>query len=138
MELAGKRVLVLEDDYLIGLELERIAVECGAKSVQILATVEELTDWVQSGASGDIAIIEVQARGASSLPAASLLRARGIPIVFTTAYEPERNGIAGFEGTPLVGKPYGKTQIVQAISLLRETAFGIASRQDDGSSGELV
>lgn len=122
MELTGKRLLVLEDEYLIGLELERIAEDCGIGSVQLVTTIEELTVWIQSDAECDIAIIEVEARGLSSLPAASLLRARGIPIVFTTAYEPERGGIPGFEGVPVVGKPYGRNQIVQAVAAVRPAA----------------
>lgn len=122
MELTGKRLLVLEDEYLIGLELERIAEDCGIGSVQLVTTIEELMVWIQSGAECDIAIIEVEARGLSSLPAASLLRARGLPIVFTTAYEAERAGIPGFEGAPVVGKPYGRSQIVQAVASLRPAA----------------
>lgn len=122
MELTGKRLLVLEDEYLIGLELERIAEDCGIGSVQLVTTIEDLMVWIQSGAECDIAIIEVEARGMSSLPAASLLRARGLPIVFTTAYESERAGIPGFEGVPVVGKPYGRNQIVQAVAAVRPAA----------------
>lgn len=118
MELTGKRLLVLEDEYLIGLELERIAEECGARSVKLAATIDELLAFIHSGAHCDIAIIEVQARGSSSLDAAVLLKERGVPVIFTTAYEADRDGIPGFQGAPIIGKPYGKSQVVQAVAAL--------------------
>ncbi|UGX85964.1 response regulator [Phyllobacterium meliloti] len=116
MELTGKRLLVLDDEFLIGLELERIAEECGAKSVHVVSTVAELLFWVQSGQPCDIAILEVQARGASSFEAAMLLQRQGTPIVFATAYDQQRSGITGFANVPVVLKPYGKTQILQAVA----------------------
>ncbi|CAN7246730.1 hypothetical protein LJR231_000990 [Phyllobacterium sp. LjRoot231] len=119
MELKGMRLLVLEDEYLIGLELERIAEECEAQSVDLVSTVDELVAWIDSEAECDIAIIEVQAHGISSLRAASRLQLRGVPVVFTTAYDVETGGIDGFAGVPVVGKPYGKNQIVKAVAAAR-------------------
>ncbi len=132
MGLTGMRVLVLEDEYLIGLDLERIADECGAKSVHLTATIGDLQAWIDSNVECDIAILEVQARGVSSLGAAEILRQRGIPIIFTTAYDLDRGGIPEFPGVPVVGKPYGKSHILQAAA----RAFGSvetrpASRNSD-------
>lgn len=115
MVLTGMRLLVLEDEYLIGLELERIAEECGAQSVHLVSSIDELLCWIESDAICDIAILEVQARGLSSYQSAKLLQQSGIPIVFTTAYDQESAGIPGFPGVPVVGKPYGKSQILQAV-----------------------
>jgi DNA-binding response OmpR family regulator len=121
MELSGMRLLVLEDEYLIGLELERIAEECGAKSVHLVTTVNALLAWMESGGECDIAILEVQAKGTSSFEAAQMLLRRGVPIVFTTAYDHDRDGISGFPGAPVVSKPYGKSQIVQAVTALSKS-----------------
>ncbi|EJN05584.1 response regulator [Phyllobacterium sp. YR531] len=138
MELAGKHLLVLEDEYLIGLELERIAEECGAKSVHVVSTIDQLLDWIKSGQTCDLAILEVEARGVSSLKTASMLRSRNIPLLFTSAYDADLSGITEFAGTPVVGKPYGKSQIVQAVASLGSlTSSNRGSRMDD-SSGELV
>jgi DNA-binding response OmpR family regulator len=123
MELNDKRVLVLEDEFLIGLELERIAQECGARSIDLVPTLDELMASLLSKRVWDIAILEVQARGLSSLPAASILRARGIHLVFTTAYDTDSGGIPGFEDVPVVGKPYGKSQIVRAVASLDDTSL---------------
>lgn len=133
MKLKGMRLLVLEDEYLIGLELERIAEECDVQSVNLVSTVNELLAWIDSEAECDIAIIEVEAHGVSSLQAASLLQLRGVPIVFTTAYDVKSGGIDGFATVPLVGKPYGKSQIVKAVAGLSSS-----KKRFNGSSGELV
>ncbi|ATU90284.1 hypothetical protein [Phyllobacterium zundukense] len=116
MELTGLRLLALEDEYLIGLELERIAEECGAKSIHLVSAIDELTIWIDSKAECDIAILEVQARRVSSLPLASILQQRGVPIVFATAYDQQRDGVDGFTGTPVVVKPYGKNEIMKAVT----------------------
>ncbi|MGN8020597.1 hypothetical protein ACTJJ7_07740 [Phyllobacterium sp. 22229] len=139
MELTGKRLLVLEDEYLIGLELERIAEECGAKSVHLVSTVAELLFWIESQPPCDIAILEVKARGASSLDAANLLLQRGIPVVFATAYDQQRSGIAGFADVPVVLKPYGKTHILQAVAAASaRMAQRMPPAKEDGASGEFV
>jgi CheY-like chemotaxis protein len=133
MELAGKRLLVLEDEYWIGLELERIAEECGAKSVHIVTSISQLMEWIASEDTCDLVILEVEARGISSLEAAALLQARSISLIFTSAYDADLNGIDGFPGVPVVGKPYGRNQIVQAAAVLDA---GLTAR--DRPSGELV
>ena len=135
MELKGMRLLVLEDEYLIGLELERIAEECQAQSVDLVSNVNELLAWIESGAECDIAIIEVEAHGVSSLQAATLLQSRGVPLVFTTAYDVEAGGIDGFVGVTVIGKPYGKSQIIKAVAALSPSKKRF---NETGSSGELV
>lgn len=137
MELAGKRLLVLEDEYLIGLELERIAEECGAKSVHVVSTIDQLMSWINSGQICDLAILEVEARGVSSLKAASLLRTRDVPLLFTSAYDADLSGIAEFAGTPVVGKPYGRSQIIRAVASLSGSSNDQSSSKGN-SSGELV
>lgn len=137
MELAGKRILVLEDEYLIGLELERIAEECGAKSVQVVSTIDQLLSWIKRGHTCDLAILEVEARGVSSLKAASLLQARNIPLLFTSAYDADLSGIAEFAGTPVVGKPYGRSQIIRAVASLSASANNQFPGKSN-SSGELI
>lgn len=137
MELAGKHILVLEDEYLIGLELERIAEECGAKSVHVVSTIDQLLSWINSGQTCDLAILEVEARGISSLEAASLLQARNVPLLFTSAYDADLSGIAEFAGTPVVGKPYGRSQIIRAVASLGGF-LNNPFQSKDNSSGELV
>jgi len=136
MEFTGMRLLILEDEYLIGLDLERIAEECGAQSVHLATTIVELQAWIGNHPKCDLAILELQAHGASSLAVAAILQRRGVPIVFTTAYERGADeGVPGFPGAPIVGKPYGKMQIVKAAMIaLAKTP----SSSGDGPSSELV
>ncbi|WP_027231095.1 response regulator [Phyllobacterium sp. UNC302MFCol5.2] len=138
MEMTGMRILVLEDEYLIGLDLERIAEECGAQSVQLIATVGELQAQIANETDYDLAILEVQARGVSSLDSAAEMQRRGLPIVFTTAYDSQANGVPGFPDIPVVAKPYGKAQILQAVAkALANSQHNPASRRN-GASGEFV
>ncbi|MBZ9654404.1 hypothetical protein [Phyllobacterium lublinensis] len=124
MDMTGLRLVVLEDEYLIGLELERIAMECGSKSVHLVTTIDELTALATGETELDIAILEVEAHGKSSLSVASLLLQRGVPVIFSTAYDQQRNGIEGFPDTPVVLKPYGKSQIVKAVESVLDAGQG--------------
>ncbi|MBP0587759.1 hypothetical protein J8J22_22125, partial [Mycobacterium tuberculosis] len=77
--------------------------------------------------------------GTSSLDAASLMLQRGVPVVVATAYDQQRSGIAGFADVPVVLKPYGKTQILQAVTTaFARMALRALPAKEDGASGELV
>jgi len=53
-------------------------------------------------------VLDINVRGTMTFPVADVLRARGIPIIFTTGYQasavPPR-----FQGTPLLQKPFTMT-----------------------------
>ncbi|MCO4317481.1 hypothetical protein M8997_009825 [Phyllobacterium sp. 21LDTY02-6] len=118
MDLNGRKLAILEDEYLIRLELERIVLECGAASVHATSTVDELARWLNEGHPCDLAIAELTARGQSALPLILRVRALGIPVICTTAYEVDAAMIIAMQGVPVVTKPYGKAQILRAAASL--------------------
>lgn len=83
--LVGHHVLVLEDEALIAADLVRVLADGGCAVTGPAATVAEAEPMLASGRL-DAAVLDVNLRGASSLPFAQRLVARGIPVVFVTGY----------------------------------------------------
>ena len=85
--LGGRRVLILEDDYLIVADLLETLQSLGADTIGPCATLDQGRMHLQSGRPIDVAVLDVNLSGSPVFPFADELRARGIPYVFATAYD---------------------------------------------------
>jgi CheY-like chemotaxis protein len=84
---AGRRVLVVEDEYLLAM---RIADEFGKLGVETIGpanTLERALDLVEHGGHRDGAVLDIKVRDDMVFPVADALRARGVPFVFATGYD---------------------------------------------------
>ncbi len=113
--LAGKRVLVIEDEALINLLLEDVLEAAGALVLGPATTLQKALTLASSNEI-DVAIVDVNLGSEKSFPAARLLSARGVPFVFTTAYA--RSSDPGLEGAPYLAKPYGMRALLAAVEAL--------------------
>jgi DNA-binding response OmpR family regulator len=110
--LAGRRVLVVEDDALISMLLEEMLADMGAEVAGVAATLQQAIDLAETPA--DAAIVDVNLAGYSSYPAAQLLAERGVPLLFATGNDrhappPE------LAAAPTLAKPYDFAQVESAI-----------------------
>lgn len=85
--LAGRRVLVVEDEYFLADDIAQALTACGARIVGPFGELQEAADMVAGDASIDAAIIDINLRSEMVFPLARILRARNIPFVFTTGYD---------------------------------------------------
>jgi CheY-like chemotaxis protein len=112
--LAGRRVLVVEDQYAIALDLCEGLDRQGADVVGPASSVEDALDMLEGGARPDVAVLDIQLRGGLVYPLADRLLQLGVPYLFTTACEqseiPERHRRA-----PRFEKPIRLTSILEAI-----------------------
>jgi CheY-like chemotaxis protein len=102
--LAGRRVLVVEDEYFLADDIVRALTSLGARIVGPYGDLDEATEIVDRDVAIDAAIVDVNLRNEMVFPLARTLRARQVPLVFTTGYdkstiEPE------FQDVKLWGKP---------------------------------
>ncbi|HEY2660177.1 MAG TPA: HWE histidine kinase domain-containing protein [Caulobacteraceae bacterium] len=109
----GLRLLIVEDALLLALELEAGLEEAGATIVGSAADVEEAMTMVDRPL--DAAVLDANLNGASVMPVAEALAARGIPFVFATGYGDSRFNFAGFDA-PVIRKPYDVTQVTAALA----------------------
>jgi two-component sensor histidine kinase len=109
----GLRVLIVEDALLLALELEAGLTEAGARVVGSAADVEEGLRMAELPL--DAAVLDANLNGASVLPVAQALAARGVPFIFATGYGDTKFAPQGFDA-PLIKKPYDVTQVAAALA----------------------
>lgn len=85
--LQNRRVLVVEDDFLIGDALSELLQDVGADVIGPIGwATEALAVASRPGLLIDIALLDVDLHGERSYPIADALIGRSIPFVFTTGY----------------------------------------------------
>ncbi len=110
--LAGKNVLLVEDEVIIGFALDDMISDQGATTTLVSSRADAET--ALEGTQFDFAIVDVNLNGDLSYPLADILHARGCPFIFATGYgsvtHPER-----FAEVATVGKPYSLASILDAV-----------------------
>jgi len=101
----GISVLLLEDEYLIALDVEQILQGLGVGKIQTVNTLEEAA---RASAAGDIdvAVLDLNINGRMSFELAETLRRQGIPVVFATGYEMRSRNAPEIPDAIYLTKPY--------------------------------
>ena len=119
--MTAKRILIVEDEWLIAEFLSALLEEIGYESVGPAPSVERALA-VLSQEPPDAAILDVMLGREKSYPVAEALAARSIPFMFTTGYLnselPEK-----FVARPVVSKPVEAGRLQQVLDGL----FGISA-----------
>src|SRR4051812_19908821 len=92
--LQGRKILVVEDEYLIADDLRKALEDAGAEVLGPVPTVEDARALVEEQGTIDAGVLDINLRGEMIFPVADVLAARGVPFLFATGYEewslPER------------------------------------------------
>jgi CheY-like chemotaxis protein len=116
--LEGRRVLIVEDEYVIAMELECTLAECGAQAVGPYPSVETALAKIEQSQDFDIAVLDIDLRGQYAGPVAEKLIRIGIPFVIASGYEPAQYA-RKFVGVPWLEKPVSPAQIAAALSAVQ-------------------
>ena len=105
----GLRVLLVEDQMIVAMEVEDMLRELGCIVVGPVGTLEPAVRLAREQAL-DAAILDVSLDGEKVFPVAEELQTRRIPFMFATGYGahalPEK-----WHGLPLLGKPFKREQL---------------------------
>ena len=113
---AKRRVLVVEDEMLIGMLLEDMLTDLGHEVAAIVPRLKEAMAAVDRE-TYDLAILDVHLHGESAFPVAEALIAKGIPFVFATGYG-ERGLPENYRGRPVLQKPFAKDDLERVLQKL--------------------
>jgi CheY-like chemotaxis protein len=114
--LKGRRLLVVEDEYLVAADLTASLESLGAEVIGPAASVEEALSLLDTnGGRLDGAVLDINLQNERVYPVADVLTARGIPFVFTTGYDAAAVPTA-YAWAPRCEKPVDKTQLVWWLS----------------------
>jgi CheY-like chemotaxis protein len=87
-ELAGKRVLIVEDELLVALLIEDFLEDFGCTAVGPCGSVAKALDMIERETL-DMAVLDVNLSGEMVYPVADMLEARHIPFLFLSGYGDE-------------------------------------------------
>jgi CheY-like chemotaxis protein len=116
--IAGKLVLVVEDEPIVAMMIEDLLDDLGARTVGPAFSIAEAISLIETSAI-DAAILDVNVGEEHSHGIADRLRARGVPFVFATGYG--REG-CGYDGAEVIEKPFRREHVAAAL----ERAFRIS------------
>src|SRR3954470_5213633 len=124
--LAGKSILVVEDEYTLASDLAHFLEGQSVKVVGPVGTLKAALALVErDGPQLDAAVLDINLRTERVYPVADKLIALGVPIVFATGYD-ELLMAKPYIGLPRCQKPIDK------MALARLLSSAIAARDDGG------
>jgi CheY-like chemotaxis protein len=117
--LDGKRVLVLDDEFLIALDIQQILESAGAGSVACVGNATAAMTALNAGAKFDLAVLGLKLSGGASTSvtvaaALAALAALGTPFVFLTGMQDD-GALKQFPNAPVVEKPYEAPRLLDAV-----------------------
>ena len=111
--MAGLKVLVIEDEFLITMLLEDILDDLGCTLAGSATNIRQAAELV-SEVVADAAILDVNLGGDPVFPIAQQLTERQVPIIFASGYGsttlPER-----WQNFPTLPKPFTADQVATAL-----------------------
>jgi DNA-binding response OmpR family regulator len=114
--LDGRRILVVEDDYLVAEVLVEFLAEAGADVIGPIGWIEEAVAFLEKDSRKiDGAVLDINLHGNKSYPIADALIARSVPFVFTTGYGGDviEDKYARY---PRCEKPFSHRSVIAALA----------------------
>jgi DNA-binding response OmpR family regulator len=112
--LQGRRVLVVEDELLVAMELDSVLRVQGCTVLGPTATVERAVVLIVEG-QPDVALVDLNLGGQSALPIAAVLNARGVPFLVVSGYSENQSRAPELSRAPRLAKPVNHRQLLHAL-----------------------
>lgn len=126
MPLKGRKILVVEDEYLVADDLASLLREANAEVIGPASSLPKAMRLASDTELIDAAVLDINLRGVDVFPLVDELRMRGIPLMFLTGYgenniPPDYAAVARFE------KPMGAAHVVEGLRALLEARASSSS-----------
>jgi PAS domain S-box-containing protein len=117
ISLRGRRILVVEDEPVVAMELHQLLARLGCEVIGPAGTLDEAMALASSssGSSIDVGILDVNLHGQTCYPLADLLATRGVPVVYTSGYGELPEGRAARDNAVLLCKPVSDRDLGTAL-----------------------
>lgn len=109
----SSRIIVVEDEPLIALEIEQAVVEAGCVVTGVAHTLSHAFSLLQAGQCDGV-VLDANLAGESAKSLVDCLREKGIPYITVSGYGRDQIDFLD-ETTPLVGKPFVHEALVETI-----------------------
>ncbi|USI74763.1 response regulator [Sphingomonas morindae] len=115
--LAGVRVLIVEDEFILARQMSRALVEQGAEVIAAAPSVAAALSCLAAGPAPDVAVLDVNLAGEPVYPVADALALRAIPFLFASGYDPEERD-PRHRDAPHLQKPLVLMALVRRLAAL--------------------
>jgi DNA-binding response OmpR family regulator len=116
-----KTVLIVEDEFLIAMDLARIVEADGWTVIGPVGTVEEALRLLEAGLPS-VAMLDVNLGNELVTPVAERLKTSNVPFAVASAYDrPEYHGGEVLAGVPNISKPTSEQSVLSTLKQLIET-----------------
>lgn len=102
--MAQKKILLVEDDALIAMEMEERLADMGYAVLGPAATIEAAEQAIAKE-KPDVALLDANLRGRTTVELGVALVAQGVPVAFCTGYEEVKGLPPHMASTPVLTKP---------------------------------
>ena len=121
----GARILIIEDDLLIVMDLQTTLEDLGHQVVGTISRGEEACQTIGETLA-EVALMDIQLAGPlDGVAAAKLIQSRfDIPVVFLTAVADVKKGSGLTDRWPVVNKPFREEELQSAIEMALENHKG--------------
>lgn len=130
--LSGKRCFVLDDEFLIALDIQQILERVGAAHVASVASAAEAVALLGREPKFDVAVLDVKLGDPerNGFDVAALLQTQGTPFVFLTGMRVDDVHAKIFPNAPVIEKPYDAAGLLRAVqhALILGFRHGVATR----------
>src|SRR3546814_689969 len=116
-----KTILIVEDEFLIAMDLQLLLEDCGWLVIGPVATVQGALRLLE-GELPLVALLDVSLGNELVTPVAEALKMRAVPFAVASAYpKPEQFGGEVLAGAPNVGKPTSERRLRAALEQLTKS-----------------
>ena len=115
--LAGRRVLIVEDEYFLADDLSQAVAQLEAEVLGPVATCEDAFDLLSTGEQIDLAVLDINLEGEAVFPFADTLIEQGVPFLFATGYD-QASVPARYQHVPRWEKPFDPHILAGALAKL--------------------
>lgn len=114
-KLTGRRILIVEDEAMIALNLQFAVEDEGAEVVGPALTLDRALATTREDAAIDAAILDVDVGGKDVFPVAEMLVRRSVPFVFHTGHGSRRALTSDYPRSLTCLKPASPAKLIDAL-----------------------
>ena len=112
-----RKILVVEDDTLIAMELGERLADMGYAVLGPAHTIAE-AEALLAGERPDAALLDANLAGQSSVPLGVLLAGSGVPVAFCTGYDEVKTNSPELANAQVLTKPVGDAELRAGLERL--------------------
>lgn len=109
------RILIVEDEVLIALDIEDMLLRLKCEVVGPVATIAEALSTIAGSDRIDGAFLDLNLQGETILPVVHLLNERSVPFVIATGYVRRGSDHPALHGASRLAKPFGINDVAKAL-----------------------